>query len=93
MYVSESCPPIISQAEIGHMIREVDAKTASVLANMTERQKTYARHAERLSRVEEMSQSVAKCHLLLNENIEQMETLNNMLPADLRLEPFVWTTK
>ena len=41
----------------------------------------------------EMSQSVAKCHLLLNENIEQMETLNNMLPADLRLEPFVWTTK
>ena len=87
--MTESSP----QAEIGHKIREVDGKTASVLADMTERQKTYARHAERLSRVEEMSQSVAKCHLLLNENIEQMETLNNMLPADLRLEPFVWTTK
>ena len=59
------------------------AETAFVLANMTERQKTYARHAERLSRVEEMLHCVAKCHLLLNETIEQMETLNNMLPADL----------
>ena len=91
MRISESCR--FDQAQIGHMIREVDAKTASVLSDMTERQKTYARQAERLSKVEEMSKCVAKCHLLLNENIEQMETLNNLLPPDLRLEPFVWTTK
>jgi len=30
--------------------------------------------------------------MLLNENIDMMEALNTSLPADMRLEPFVWTT-
>ena len=40
----------------------------------------------------EMSKILSRCHMLLNENIEQLEILNNMLPVEERLEPFVWTT-
>ncbi len=36
--------------------------------------------------------SLAKCHMLLNENIDMMDALNSSLPQEHRLEPFVWTT-
>lgn len=39
-----------------------------------------------------MNKILNRCHLLLNENIEQIEVLNDMLPVEDRLEPFVWTT-
>jgi hypothetical protein len=80
------------QAEIGRMVRETDSRIASLTQVMSEKQKAHAKHVERLSRVDDMSKCVARCHLLLNENIEQIEALNNMLPAEDRLEPFVWTT-
>jgi hypothetical protein len=45
-----------------------------------------------LKKVGEMSRVLTKCHLLLNENLEQLDILNNMLPCEERFEPFVWTT-
>ena len=59
---------------------------------MADRQKQYAKSVEKLQKVNEMSKCLSKCHMLLNENIEQIENLNNMLPVGDRLEPFVWTT-
>ena len=52
----------------------------------------YAVHCTKLSAVREVSRTLARCHMLLNENIDMMEALNTSLPADVRLEPFVWTT-
>ena len=52
----------------------------------------YAKHAERLSQVQEINHMVGKCHKNLNLILESMETLNNSLPIDQRIEPFVWTT-
>ena len=52
----------------------------------------YAVHCTKLSAVREVSRTLARCHMLLNENIDMMEALNTSLPADMRLEPFVWTT-
>ena len=80
------------QAEIVRGVKECDQKICKVVQVMAERHKQYTQNAERLSRVNEMSKCLSKCHILLNENIEQLETLNNMLPQEDRLEPFVWTT-
>ena len=53
----------------------------------------YEKQTEKLKKgPTEMSKILSRCHMLLNENIEQLETLNNMLPVEERLEPFVWTT-
>ncbi len=88
------CAVVVSteQAEINRHIREADTHVSQVTQALADRQKQYARYSERLSKVQEMSRCLARCHLLLNENIEQMEVLNNMLPPEERLEPFVWTT-
>ncbi|XP_059083000.1 BLOC-1-related complex subunit 5-like [Tigriopus californicus] len=80
------------QAEISQSLRAVDQQILTLTQMMTDRQKQYVKTVEKLNRLPEMSKSLNKCHILLNENIEQMEILNNMLPPDIRLEPFVWTT-
>lgn len=59
---------------------------------MSQRQRAFNKHAEGIKSVTEMTKILNKCHMLLNENIEQIEVLNNMLPVEERLEPFVWTT-
>ena len=59
---------------------------------LTERQRAYARHTERLSHVKEVAHSLATCHTNLNSLLDTLDTLNNMLPIPDRLEPFVWTT-
>ena len=73
-------------------ISQVDATLHQLLNGLTERQKKYAKYAEEMSRVHDVSRTVKRCHVMLNESLELMETLNNLLPIEDRLEPFVWTT-
>ena len=80
------------QGNINRLVREVDTSLADITSKMVERQKKYEKQSEKLAGVREISRSLAKCHMLLNENIDMMDALNNSLPLDLRLEPFVWTT-
>ena len=80
------------QGNINRMVREVDTSLSEITSSMLDRQKKYEKGAEKLAGVREDSRSLAKCHMLLNENIDMMDALNNSLPPDLRLEPFVWTT-
>ena len=80
------------QGNINRMVREVDSDMAQVTNILVDRQKKYEKHCEKVAGVREVSRSLAKCHMLLNENIDMMDALNNSLPEDLRLEPFVWTT-
>lgn len=63
-----------------------------MVAIATERQKKYAKYADKLSRVQELSHQLNRFHMLLNQTLESMETLNNYLDIEDRLEPFVWTT-
>jgi hypothetical protein len=89
------CAGVVStdQAEICKRVRETDEATSKVTSSLVERQKVYAKHSEKLKTgVKDISKVLAKCHMLLNENLEQLEILNNMLPKEDRLEPFVWTT-
>lgn len=89
-----TCATLVAaeQGNLNKQVREVDASLASVVSALQDRQKRYAVHCTKLSAVREVSRTLARCHMLLNENIDMMEALNTSLPADMRLEPFVWTT-
>lgn len=80
------------QGVINRRIREVEGEVSSLTTSLQDRQRKYERSCEKLAGAREISRTLAKCHMLLNENIDMMEALNSALPRDLRLEPFVWTT-
>lgn len=80
------------QTELNKKIHKADKDIAAVTQALAERHKKMSKYAEKLSRVGEMSKCLSKCHMLLNENLEQLEVLNALLPSEERLEPFVWTT-
>ncbi|KAJ8919643.1 hypothetical protein NQ315_006169 [Exocentrus adspersus] len=80
------------QNQLTQRIREVDNEMTKIFANATEKQKKFAKYAEKLSKVQELSHQLNRCHMLLNQTLESMETLNNHLDIEDRLEPFVWTT-
>jgi len=88
------CATKIAQDQfvINTKIKEVDQDVGKLLMKMTERQKQCAAYAEAFSRVRQISQQLSRCNTLLNQNIELMESLNNVLDVEDRLEPFVWTT-
>jgi len=80
------------QGNITRQIKEVEQEVVTISNNFQDRQRKYEKHCEKLAVVRDISRSLAKCHMLLNENIDMMDALNSSLPQDLRLEPFVWTT-
>ncbi|CAL4140127.1 unnamed protein product [Meganyctiphanes norvegica] len=81
-----------NQDTINSKIREIDSTASGLVSAMTERQKSYAKYAEKFSQVQEVSIALTRCHASLNLILESLETLNNTLPIQERLEPFVWTT-
>ncbi|XP_076056849.1 BLOC-1 related complex subunit 5 [Oratosquilla oratoria] len=81
-----------TQDRLTQRIRDVDAQVNEIVSNLMERQKTYARHAEKLNKVTEVSHALTRCHATLNLILESLDALNNSLPIEDRLEPFVWTT-
>ena len=70
----------------------IDVELIKIMNLATERQKKFAKFADQLGRVHELSRQLTKCHMQLNQTLESLETLNNLLPVEERLEPFVWTT-
>lgn len=82
----------LHQDNLSSKIREVDSTLNSLVSQVTDRQKMFARHAEKLSQVPEVSHALVRCHASLNLILESLETLNDSLPIQDRLEPFVWTT-
>jgi len=89
-----SCAATVAadQGAITKQIKEVENEVITIGNNLQDRQRKYEKNCEKLSVVRDISRTLAKCHMLLNENIDMMDALNSSLPQDLRLEPFVWTT-
>uniref|UniRef100_A0A023F1D3 BLOC-1-related complex subunit 5 n=1 Tax=Triatoma infestans TaxID=30076 RepID=A0A023F1D3_TRIIF len=92
-YLNE-CANLVAtdQNQLANQIKEIDAEVARIFNLIAQRQKNYAKHAENLSKVNDLTTQIAKCHLSLNKTLETIEKLNNALPLEERLEPFVWTT-
>lgn len=82
----------IVAAEQAALCASMETDIAKVLNLAVERQKRFARFAEQLNKVHELSRQLTRCHSQLNQTLESFEMLNNLLPVEERLEPFVWTT-
>jgi hypothetical protein len=89
-----ACANLIAteQNQLTQKVREMDSEIAKMISAATDKQKRFAKYAEKLAKVQELSHQLNRCHMLLNQTLESMETLNNHLDIEDRLEPFVWTT-
>lgn len=82
----------LTVTEQSALCTNIEAEINKIMNVAMERQKKFARFSEQLSKVHEISKHLTKCHTLLNQTLESLETLNNSLPIEDRLEPFIWTT-
>ena len=80
------------QHQLAQQSKQIEAQLASIMSALTERQKLYAKYAEKLSRIHEVSHSLTRCQLALTTALDSIETLNGQLPPTERLEEFVWST-
>ena len=82
----------IIAAEQITLCASMETEFGKVLNLAVDRQKKFAKFTEQINKVYELSRQLTRCHSLLNQTLESLETLNNLLPIEERLEPFVWTT-
>lgn len=71
---------------------QIDFAITTLTNMLTERQKKFVKYAEQLGKVQEISSNLQKCQSGLKDVIKSMEMLNDMLPPEERLEPFVMVT-
>ncbi|XP_023933720.1 BLOC-1-related complex subunit 5 isoform X1 [Bicyclus anynana] len=83
-------PLAAEESSLANKIKEADTEVSRLYSIAVEKQRNNARHAERLSRVREVAHQLSRCNSLLNQTLQDIEELNQLLPENKRLEPFVW---
>jgi hypothetical protein len=80
----------VRQAKLTKCIKDYDKKLAQLMKLYIQRQKNFAKHAEKLAKVGECTRSLARCQNTIQSCKNTIQELNQLLPTDERLEPFVW---
>ncbi len=65
-------------------------RTENLMTGLSDRQRRFSKYAEGLSHVHDISRTLRKCHATLAETISLLDSLNEALPPEDRLEPFQW---
>lgn len=93
VFMNDSANRVVTeQSEIYQKIRRVDMDVEKLQTVNVDREKQYSQMAESFSKVRQIGHQLAKCNALLNQNLESLTELNELLPIEERLDPFVWKT-
>ncbi|KAG6443939.1 BLOC-1-related complex subunit 5 [Manduca sexta] len=83
-------PLAAEELSLAAKIKETETEAWRIHSALVERQRNNARHAERLARAHQLAHHLSRSRSLLEQTLQDIEELNNLLPEDKRLEPFVW---
>ena len=76
-----------------YVLFQIDFVIQTLYNQLTERQKKYAKYAEQIQKVQEMSSVLNRVRMSVEQTVPLMERLNSVLPPDDQLEPFTLKTK
>nr|XP_039253905.1 BLOC-1-related complex subunit 5-like [Styela clava] len=74
------------QNSLASQIKQVDAQACQIMQKYTERQKAFAKYAEHMRKIDEISSSLKRVRMNLDTTFNLLDELNKYLPDEERID-------